>query len=84
VAQQEQSAYRRAARQRWPNAVIRGDGRFAIYCPITGNVRLYELALLAAADIGRECSNWRCAENHLMVELKPLYPAPRKVISDWE
>jgi hypothetical protein len=84
MAEHDESAYRRAARQKWPKATLTGDGPVAIRCPVTNTVRLYGFALLAATEMTRECSNWRCSADHVLTELTPLYPRATRQIQNWE
>jgi hypothetical protein len=71
------SDYRRAARHRWPNAAITGDGPFALVCSITSSVTLYSFHMLAMTEIALDHSNWRCKDSHHLIELKPEYRTRR-------
>jgi hypothetical protein len=77
MAVKTKSEYQRAARLRWPTARIFGDGPFALYCEVLNHVDLYPHFMLAATDIARDHSNWRCKDSHSLVELKPV--AQRRV-----
>ena len=74
MAAQEISEFQRAARLKWPQYRIVGDGPFAISCGITSSVHLYAWPMLAMIEIARDHSNWRCKDCHCMVELQPVYP----------
>ena len=73
-----ESVFRIAAKARWPQAQIVGDGRFALHCPVTSTVHLYDFWMLAATEIARDHSNWRCKDSHTLVELQPL-PARKPI-----
>jgi len=66
------SDYRRAARMKWPEATVKGDGPWALLCQVTQTVTLYFLYMWAAADAAKEHSNWQCAAEHRLIEIKPL------------
>jgi hypothetical protein len=70
----EASPYVRAARQRWPQYAIIGDGPYARACPVTSTVRLYGFRMLAILERSQDCSNWDCGAQHRLVRLEPLYP----------
>jgi hypothetical protein len=72
MAPEPQSDYQRAARLKWPEYVISGDGPFAIVCPVSYSVFLYTFAMAAMADIARDHSNWDCKDEHRLVELKAV------------
>jgi len=74
------SPFQRAARQRWPRYTIRGDGEWAVVCHVVSLVTLYDLALLAQVEAGREHSNWRCAEKHKLEPIKPIYEATTAIL----
>jgi hypothetical protein len=65
------SEYQQAARQKWPTADIIGDGPFALVCSVTDSVYLYSFWMAAMNDLTRNHSNWRCRDDHKLVELKP-------------
>jgi hypothetical protein len=69
------SEYQQAARQRWPQYNIHGDGPCALVCPVSYSVHLYPFPMMAMADIARDHSNWRCKDSHTLVEIDP---APRR------
>lgn len=71
------SAFQLGARQRWPGYTIKGDGQYAVVCPIVQVVTLYDFAMLAHADAGQQHSNWECARHHKLCTVTPLYqPQP--------
>ena len=79
------SPYRRAARQRWPKYTIRGDGAYAVICPVCSLVTLYEWVLLAATQAAEPHSNWRCADKHKLEHVEPAPMAePFFVSKIWE
>lgn len=73
MAAEEQSAFRRAARQKWPqpHISITGHGEWALVCPTTNSVRLYDFAMLAKVHAAQDCSNWQCKAGHKLVRIKP-------------
>jgi hypothetical protein len=72
MAPQNESEFQRAARQRWPQYEIYGDGPYALVCSVTRHARLYGFHMLALTDIARDHSNWRCKDEHKLVELKAV------------
>lgn len=76
AVQNSLSEYQQAARQKWPQADIVGDGPFALVCPVTDSVFLYDFYMAAMAEIACDHSNWRCKDSHSMVEMKPAPPRP--------
>jgi hypothetical protein len=72
MAPQNESDYQRAARQRWPQLNIHGDGPCAIVCPISYSVHLYPFPMMAMSQIALDHSNWRCKDEHRLVELKAV------------
>jgi hypothetical protein len=70
MAPQNESDYQHAARQRWPQYRIHGDGPCALVCPVSYSVFLFPFAMMAMADIARDHSNRHCKDEHKLVELK--------------
>ena len=68
------SDYVRAARKRWPQATVEGDGSFALvsYCPQAKHVRLYELYLEAAALVAQPCPHAFCKREHRLFRIAPM------------
>lgn len=75
MAPQNESDYQRAARLKWPQFNIHGDGPCALVCPVSYSVQLYPFPMAAMAEIARDHSNWRCKDEHHLVELDA---APRR------
>lgn len=69
MAPQNESDYQHAARQKWPQLNIYGDGPCAIVCPISYSVHLYPFAMMAMSQIALDHSNWACKDEHIMVEI---------------
>jgi hypothetical protein len=79
----ETSPYIRAARRRWPNYTITGDGQFARACPTTGVIKLYEFRMLALLERSQDCSDECCPTLHRLVRLEPLYQKRPVYLSFW-
>jgi hypothetical protein len=79
----EASPYVRAARQRWPQYAIIGDGPYARACPVTSTVRLYEFRMLALLERSQDCSDECCPTLHRLVRLEPLYQKRPVYLSFW-
>lgn len=69
------SEFQQAARQRWPQYRIHGDGPCAVVCPISYSVHLYPFAMMAMSQIALDHSNWACKDEHKLVEIDA---APRR------
>jgi hypothetical protein len=67
-----QSEFQRAARLRWPQYGIYGDGPFALVCPVTNHVRLHGHYMQAMVEVALDHSNWRCKDEHRLIELKAV------------
>jgi hypothetical protein len=70
------SPFQSAARQRWLRYEIRGDGQYAVVCPVCRLVTLYDFALLAATEATQQHSNWQCADKHKIEHVEPA-PVPQ-------
>ena len=70
-----ESEFQRAARLKWPKAQVFGDGPFALYCGRLDHATLYAHWLFAATELTKPHSNWNCADEHKLIELKPV-PVP--------
>jgi len=80
MAMKSESDYQRAARQRWPQLNIHGDGPWALVCPVSYSVTLYTFWMAAMNDLTRNHSNWQCRDQHSIVELRPAArPAPLRI-----
>ena len=75
------SPFQRAARQRWPRHMVSGDGAFAVVCPVTSIVKLYDWAMLALVEAGQQHSNWNCAADHKVVEIEPTYEPTKAILN---
>lgn len=64
------SEYQQAARLRWPEYAISGDGPSALVCPLSYSVFLFPFAMMAMAHIALDHSNRHCKDDHKLVELK--------------
>jgi hypothetical protein len=71
MAAQTETAFQQAARQKWPTALISGDGPYALCCADLHHIWLYSHAMLAMTYAARNHSNWECKESHRLIELKP-------------
>jgi hypothetical protein len=69
------SEYQQAARLRWPQYRIHGDGPCAVVCPISYSVHLYPFAMMAMSQIALDHSNWACKDEHKLIEIDA---APRR------
>jgi hypothetical protein len=74
MAAEPQSEFQQAAHQKWPNAIIHGDGKYALFCGDLNHVHLYDFYMLAMCEIARDHGNWNCKDSHRMVELTPAPP----------
>jgi hypothetical protein len=72
MAMKSESEYQQAARQRWPQLNIHGDGPCAIVCPVSYSVFLYPFAMMAMSQIALDHSNQHCKDEHKLVELKAV------------
>jgi len=77
----ELSPYIRAARHKWPNFAVSGDGEWVIVCPTTGAVKLYDFAMLAKLEKSQSCSDQCCPTLHKLVKIAPVYPRPPVYLS---
>ena len=66
------SEFQQAARLKWPEYDIYGDGPYALVCSVTRHVRLCGFHMLAMTEIARDCSNWQCKDTHRLIELKAV------------
>jgi hypothetical protein len=72
---ESQTEFQREAQQKWPTAKIHGDGQYALVCPGSYSVTLYTFWMGAMADLARDHGNWRCKDQHRLVEIDA---APRR------
>jgi len=80
MATESLSQYQQAARQKWPQYQITGDGPHALICPTSYSVTLFGYWLEAASELMHDHSNWKCRSDHKLEEIKPLpqrTPMPR-------
>ncbi|MFB3917247.1 MAG: hypothetical protein ACE14M_10995 [Terriglobales bacterium] len=78
MAVQPQPEYVRAARQRWPQATVTGDGEWALvsYCCEAKYVRLYSLYMMAATDCHEHCGHAFCRKAHRVFRITPAPAIP--------
>ena len=83
MAVQTQSGYVRAARQRWPQAAIEGDGSFALvsYCCEAKYVRLYSTYLEAGPLARESCGHAYSRMAHRVYRIEELRPVPQYIPS---
>jgi hypothetical protein len=65
--------FQRAAKTRWPGYTVEGTGQYAVTCPLLQLVQLFEYAMWAKVAAQESHSNWRCAGQHKLCLVKPVY-----------
>ena len=73
-----ESEFQIAARQKWPTAIITGDGPYALWCEALDHVWLHAHYMTAMAEIALDHSNFHCKDGHRMIELTPVHK-PRTI-----
>ena len=56
---------------------------FALSCARLDHATLYAHWLFAATELTKPHSNWNCADEHKLIELKPLPVPPARVAAHW-